>query len=157
MAIATDSVIVFHGTQDVADDTSTSTIADGAYSVAADVSTWTNDDDAPLGQAVLECQFDTTMPTVGNIGLFARCLNVVSTSDPEVPSDNYPHIFVGTFPIPFGVANDVNFFTIIPLFQIPGFLTSQTIDWYLKNNGTGQTIGVDWNLWITPLTHGPHG
>ncbi len=155
MAIATNDVIVKWGTQDQVDDGTTSTIADGAYSVAADITTWTNDDDAPLGQAVLECQFDTTMPTVGNIGLYARCLNVTGTSDPEIPSDNFPAVFVGSFLIPFGVANDVNFFTIIPMFQMPGFLTSQTIDWYLKNNGTGQVIGIDWNLWITPLTQGP--
>jgi len=156
MTIGTDSVIVFFGTQDQVDDGTTSTIADNAFSVAADVTTWTNDDDAPLGQAVLECQFDTTMPTVGSIGLYAHCLNVVSTNDPEVPSDNFPAVFVGSFLIPFGVSADTNFFTIIPMFQMPGFLSSQTIDWYIKNNRTAQTIGVDWNLWITPLTHGPH-
>lgn len=155
MAIETDDVIVKYGTQDQVDDGSTSAIANNAFSVAADINNWTNDDDAPIGQAVLECQFDTTMPTVGSIGLYARCLNVVGANEPEVPSDNFPGVFVGSFLIPFGVAADTNFFTTIPMLQLPGFLTSQVIDWYLKNNGTSQTIGVDWNLWITPLTHGP--
>lgn len=156
MPIGTDSVILFYGTQDQVDDGSTSTIANDAFSVAADISTWTNDDDAPLAQAVLECQFDSTMPTKGSIGLYARLLNVQSTNDPGVPDANFPHVFCGTFPIDYGVAADTNFFTVIPMFQLPGFQTSQQIDWYLKNQNTSQTIGIDWNLWITPLTHGPH-
>ena len=157
MTIGADSVIVFFGTQDQVDDGSTSTITNNAFSAAADVSTWTNDDDAPLGAAVLECQFDTTMPTVGSIGLFAHLLNVQGTNESGVPDGSNEHVHVGTFRIDFGVAADVNFFTIIPLFQMPMVKASQEVDWYLKNEGTGQTIGIDWNLWITPLTHGPHG
>jgi len=156
MAIGTDSVVLFFGTQDQVDDGTTSTISNNAFSVAADISAWTNDDDAPLAGAVLECQFDTTMPTVGSIGLYARLLNVQSTNDVGVPDANHESLFLGSFPIDFGVSPDVNFFSVIPMFQIPALITSQQIEFYLKNEATAQTIGIDWNLWITPLTHGPH-
>ena len=62
MAIGADSNIDFFGTQDVVDDTSTSTIANNAFSVAADIAEWTNTDVAPMANFVLECQFDTTAP-----------------------------------------------------------------------------------------------
>ena len=157
MAIGTDAAIWFFGTQDQVDDGTTSTVANDAFSVAADVdSAWTNDDDAPYGSAVLECQFDTTMPTVGSIGLYARLLNVQSTSDENAVDVNFSPNYVGTFIIDFGVANDVNFFTTIPLFSMPQAGAAQAIEWYIKNENTSQTIGIDWNLWITPKSLGPH-
>ncbi len=157
MTIGTDAAIWFHGTQDVVDDTTTSTIANNAFSVAADVvSNWTNDDDAPFGSAVLECQFDGTMPTVGTIGLYAQLLNVQSTNDEEAVTANFGAHRVGTFQIPFGVAADVNFFTTIDLFSMPQAGPAQAIVWFIKNEGTGQVIGIDWNLWITPKSMGPH-
>ncbi|KKM27705.1 hypothetical protein LCGC14_1572090 [marine sediment metagenome] len=157
MAIGTDAGIWFFGTQDVVDDTSTSTISSGSFSVAADAKLdWTNDDNAPYGSAVLECQFDTTMPTVGSIGLYAKLLNIQSTNDEGDTDGSYAPHFVGTFQIDFGVANDTNFFTVIDLFEMPQAGAAQAIVWFIKNEGTGQTIGVDWNLWITPKAFGPH-
>lgn len=157
MAIGQDSAIWFFGTQDQIDDGSTSTVGTGAFSVAADVdSTWTNDDDAPYGSAVLEAQFDTTMPSVGSIGLYARLLNVEGTDDEGATDASYAPHFVGSFQIDFGIANDVNFFMTIDLFEMPQAGAGQAIEWYLKNEGTGQTIGQDWNLWITPKAFGPH-
>lgn len=157
MAIAENDAIWKFGTQDQVDDGTTSTISNDAFSVAADVdSAWANDDDAPYGSAVLECQFDTTMPTVGSIGLYARLLNVQSTNDENETDGSFAPHFVGVFQIDFGVANDTNFFTVIDLFQMPQAGAGQVIEWYIKNDGTGQTIGVDWNLWITPKSLGPH-
>lgn len=155
MAIGTNDAIWKFGTQDQIDSTA-GTVADGAFSVAADVdSTWTNDDDAPYGSAALKCQFDTTMPTVGSIGLYARLLNVQSTNDLNAVDANFEHEFVGSFPIDFGVANDVDFWTAIPLFEMPQAGASQAIEWYIKNEGTGQTIGASWALYVTPKSFGP--
>lgn len=154
MAIGTDSVIVFWGTQDQIDDGTTGTVADGAFSEAS--SAWTNDDDAPFAQFILECQFDTTMPTVGAIDLYARPLNIQSTNEPGVPDVNNKSVLMGSFQIDFGVANDTNFFTVIEFAELPGFKTSQVYEFYFHNNATGRTIGIDWNLWVTPFTHGPH-
>lgn len=155
MAIVTDDAILKFGAADVIDSTS-GTIADNAFSVAGDVlSTWSNDDDAQWGAALFKGQFDATMPTIGSIGLYARLLDVDGANDMPVPSVNYPHINVGTFPIDFGVAADVDFYTMIALFLMPMWETSQIIEWYLKNQSTGRTIGTAWNLWVTPLTLGP--
>ena len=157
MAIGTDAAIWFFGTQDVVDDTTTSLILNNAFSVAADViSNWTNDDDALFGSAVLECQFDTTMPSAGSIGLYARLLNVRGTDDENATDASFAPHYVGTFTIDFGVANDTNFFTVIETFDMPQAGAAQAIEWYIKNENTGQTIGVDWNLWITPKSIGPH-
>lgn len=53
------------------------------------------------------------------------------------------------------VANDVNFFSVIDLFRMPQAGAGQIIEWYLKNEGTGEVIGIDWNLWITPKSMWP--
>lgn len=158
MTISTDAAIFFFGTQDEVTSGTPATIADDAFGKAdqgASVN-WTNDDDAPLGAAVLKLQFNTTFPTVGTIGLYAYLLNIQSTNDPGVPDADFPHTFIDNFPIDFGIAADTDFFTHIPLFQMPGIGTAQAIDWYLKNDGTGQTIGASYQLWITPVTQGPH-
>jgi hypothetical protein len=105
---------------------------------------------------VLKCQFDTTMPTVGSIGLYARPINIEGTNDAPVPDANFENYLVGVFPIDFGVAADVDFYTAIPVFQVPQMKASQEIEFYIKNEGTAQTIGASWNLWITPITDGPH-
>lgn len=158
MAISTDAGIWFFGTQDEVTSGTPATVADGAFGLAdqgASVN-WTNDDDAPYGAAVLKCQFDTTMPTAGSIGLYARLHNVQSTNDVNAPDSNFNHVFVGVFPIDFGVANDTDFYTVIPTFAMPMIASAQRIDWYIKNVNTGQTIGVSWQLWITPKSLGPH-
>ena len=158
MAIGTDAAIWFFGTQDEVTAGTPATIATGAFGKADQNSSvnWTNDDDAEFAAAVLKCQFDTTMPTTGSIGLLAHCLNVQSTNEPSVPDANYPHIQVGTFAIDFAAGADTDFYTVIPLLVIPQVYTSQAIDWYLHNQNTSQTIGQSWQLWITPMARGPH-
>lgn len=153
MAIGADDGIWKFGTQDEVS-SSPGTIADNAYLAAG--LTWTNDDDATDAAAVLKVQFDTTMPTVGNLLLYARLLNVQSTNDEEAVDANNPINLVGSFTIDYGVAADVDFYTTIPNFQIPVTKSSQEIDFYLLNNATGQTVGTSWQLWITPKSVGPH-
>lgn len=146
------------GTQDEVTSGTPATIANNAFGKAdqgASVN-WTNDDDAPYASAVLKCQFDSAMPTVGNVLLYAQVHNVQSTNDAQVPSATFPALLCGAFTIPFGVSADTDFYTTIPHFEIPQAGPSQRIDWYLQNNGTGQTMGVSWQLWITPKTIGPH-
>lgn len=154
MAISTDAVILFSGTQDEVTTGTPGTVASGAFSVAGDTADWTNDDDAPLAGAVIKCQFDTTFPTAGSIGLYCRMMNIQSTNDEPADSDSYH--FLGSFKIPYGATADVDFYAAIPLFEIPWLVTSQVLHFHIKNEGTGQTIGTGWQLWITPLTHGPH-
>ena len=154
MTIGADALIDFFGTQDQVDDGTTATVADDAFSEAS--SAWTNDDDAKFAKAVLECQFDTTMPTVGSIDLYVRPLNIQSTNDPGVPDASYKVAFLGSFIIDFGVSADTNMFLYTDEFELPNHQTSQIYEFYFHNNATGQTIGVDWNLWVLPTAPGPH-
>lgn len=158
MAIGTDDSVIKFGTQDEVTSGTPATISSGNFGKAdqGDTVNWTNDDDARFASAVLKCQFDTTMPTTGSIELYAHCIDVQSTNDLPVPDSDYPHIYCGTLPIDFGVAADTDFYTGIHEFEIPMFETSQEIDWYIRNVGTSQTIGVSWQLWIGPKADGPH-
>lgn len=158
MAITTDDNILKFGTQDEVTSGTPATISSGSFGKAdqgASVN-YTNDDDATMGAAVLKNQFDTTMPTVGSIELYAHLIDVQSTNDTGVPDANNPTLYIGTFPIDFGVANDVDYFSTIPRFSMPNIGTAQRIDWYILNQGTSQTIGVSWQLFITPISEGPH-
>lgn len=153
MAIGTDSGIWFFGTQTEVSSSQT-TLANNAYVACG--SNFTNSDDAPSASAVMKLQFDTTAPTVGNILLFGELQDVQSTNDMDAPSDNYPHVLLGAFPIVWSKAIDTDYYTTIPHFELPVMASSQVIQFWIKNNGTGQTIGTGWQLWITPKTLGPH-
>jgi len=156
MTIGTDALINFYGTQDQVD-SSAGTIANDAMSVAGDVSDWTNDDDAPGAVFTLKCQFDTTFPSVGSIDLHAVLLNIQSTNDEnDADASHEPH-YLGSFQIDFGVAADTDFYTTLHVPELPpGIQTSQIYRFFIKNNGTAQTIGTGWGLWVTPVTQGPH-
>ena len=158
MAIGSNDFILKYGTQDEVTSGTPATISNDTFGKADQGASinWTNDDDAPFAAGVLKCQFDTTMPSIGFIGLYAHLLNVQSTNDTGVPDANHPYVFVGTFPIDFGIAADTDFYTPLPRFTVPMIGSAQAIDWYLKNDGTAQTLGVSWQLWITPLALGPH-
>jgi hypothetical protein len=158
MAISTDAGIWFPGTQDEVTSGTPATISSGSFGKAdqgASVA-WTNADDAPWAAAVLKCQFDTTMPTAGAIHLYAHLLNIQSTNDTGAPDANYPHRWCAWFPIDFGVSADTDFYTETGIFALPMHTTAQAVDWYIENRGTSQTLGVSWQLWITPLSLGPH-
>ena len=155
MTIGTDALIKFSGTQDQVDSSSGS-VANDAFSVAGDVSDWTNDDDSPGAFFTLRAQF-ATMPTVGSISLHCAVLNIQSTNDEsDVDSSNDGH-FLGEFKIDFGIGNATNFYAGLHVPELPpGIATSQIYRFFIKNNGTSQTVTAGWGLWVTPTTHGPH-
>lgn len=159
MTIGANDAIWKFGTQDEVTSGTPAAISSNGYGKADQGGTvaWTNDDDSIFASAVLKAAFSTTMPTVGSISLYAHVLNVQSTNDPPAPSANYPHILVGTFGIDFGTTAGTNFYTAIPEIRIPQLASGQAIDWYIRNDGTGQSIAASWQLWITPKTPGPHG
>ncbi len=155
MAIQADDAIWKFGTPDKIDSTS-GTVANDVFSVAGDVdSAWKNDDNAPFGSAVLAVAF-ATMPTVGSIGLYARLLDVEGTNDENAPlTAGYSPNFLGSFQIDFNVANGVTFRTTIAHFSMPQAGLDQAIEYYIKNEGTAQTISASWTLHVTPKTMGP--
>lgn len=154
MAIGTNDAIEKFGTQDAVDDGSTSSIADGAFSVAADITAWTNDDDAPSGRFVLRCQWGTVTSIAGKaVNLYGRPMNVEGTNDPPAPSANYLREALGSFTAPAASASTDVWLTLDV--DLPNFYSSQVWEFYLENL-TGQTIAAGWAMWVTPATIGPH-
>ena len=150
MAIGTDSTIVFTGTQDTVTST-TSSVADGAYSVSGDITTWTADDDAPDAAITLASTF-ASAPDVGSVVLlFARKMNVEGTNDDNEPSDNFQHTYLGLFSL--DAVTSEQFCTIDISMQV--YKSSSEYDFYIKCMA-GQTMSAGWDAYPTPKTLGPH-
>lgn len=151
MAIGTDSAIEFFGTQDTLG-TSSATVADAAFSIAGDLSTWTNDDDALMASVTALIDYAVAPDASSSVNLYLRLLNTQSTNDSDVPDANFQHFYVGSFPV-----NDVttNQYVTIDI-SLPNGKTSQEYEFYIENK-TGQTIQAGWDIYVTPKTIGPHG
>ena len=155
MAISTDSVIDFFGTKDAVDDTSTSSIADAAFSVTADITAWTNDDDSPACVMQLTCQW-SVVPTDGSvINIYARKMNIDGTNDSPIPSAANLDQYIGSFVADGAVGTATDAYLVTNWLTLPNHYTSQVYEFYIENQ-TGQTISADWDLDITPVTKGPH-
>lgn len=154
MTIDTGARIDFFGTQDEVT-TSPATVATGDYSIATDTSVWTNDDDAPeaLWRLVLTAAGIGGTPT-GDIDLYLQPQNIDgSTGDQIIPSDNFKHTYVGTFPIH---KVDADQQIVIGPFDLPNYKTSSEFIPFIKNK-MGVATGTTWELHVIPKTDGPHG
>ena len=159
MAIGTDDLIVKFGTQDQVTVASPGSVANGAFSAAGDVNDWTNDDDAPMAMFVLVLQDLSGAATAGDsIGLYCKPLNFVNTTgDHQGPNTNLPTIYLGSFVVDAvdPAASDDNY-GLGPIL-LPNYYTSQVFEFYIENNLTTVSIdAADWELWITPISYGPH-
>ena len=154
MAIGSDSAIAFFGTQDEVT-TSPATVADGNYSIASDTSTWTNDDDAPLAmwRLLLTAAGLGGAPDGGTVDLYLQPQNIDgSTGDQFIPSDNFQHTYIGSFPIQ---QTDADQQILIGPLALPNYKTSSEFIPFIKNN-CGQALGTTWTLHVIPMTYGPH-
>lgn len=116
-----------------ADDASYGVVADGAY--------------YPDAKFVLSFAFGTA-PTEGTvIALYARPLNISGTNDAEVPETARPTVFIGSF-----VVNNV---TTTQYAELLARDVPWEADYYIHNNGTGQTISAGWTLTVTPFSVKP--
>lgn len=150
MAISTDSVIHFFGTQDTLGTTSAA-VSNDAFSIAGDLSTWVNDDDAPQASVILLANFSVAPDASSSINLYLRLLDFQSTNDGDVPDANFQHVFVGSFPL-----NDVTTAQYIPIeISLPNVETSQNYEFYVENK-SGQSLPAGWDIFVTPKTLGPH-
>ncbi len=150
MAISTDAAIEFFGTQDTVT-SSSSSVADDAFSVSGDITAWTNDDDAISASAILELTYSVAPTIHTGVNLYARLINIVSTSDQDTPDADYQHVYLGTYPL-----NNVTSEQFISIeIHLPNTKTSQEIEFYIENKG-GQTISAGWDLHVTPKAIGPH-
>lgn len=104
----------------------------------------------PDGEFCLVCAF-ATAPTEGAvIALYAAPQDVggpFGSEDTETPETTRPTYPVGVF-----VVNNVTSQQVITLraFDLPF-----KAQYYIHNNGTGQTISAGWYLSVSPFTKGP--
>lgn len=159
MAIGTDDAIHKFGTQDQVTVASPGSVANAAFSAASDVNDWTNDDNAPMATFVLVLQDLSGAATAGDtVDLYCKPLNVVNTTgDHQGPNTNLRTIFLGSFHVdavdPAGT--DDNY--VLGPVALPNTKTSQEYEFYIYNNLTTVSIdAADWELWVTPVTFGPH-
>ncbi|MCC7082181.1 MAG: hypothetical protein IT530_16030 [Burkholderiales bacterium] len=153
MTIATNDRIEKFGAQASVDDGSTSAIASGAFSVAADIAAWTNTDDAPMAALVLRCQWATVTGVANRaVNVYVRLLNIQGTNDPVSPGVNRFGTYLGSFTIYAASANTDYYFDA--RVELPNMQSGQEYEFYLENQ-SGQTISAGWALWVTPVTDGP--
>ncbi|MEE8207352.1 MAG: hypothetical protein V3T88_00130 [Nitrosomonadaceae bacterium] len=150
MAISTDAAIHVFGTQDTLG-TSSAAVADTAFSIAGDLSTWTNDDDAPQASVTVLANFSVA-PTANTVlNMYLRPLNIQSTNDGDVPDANFQHMYVGSLPL-----NDVTTAQYITIdISLPNTKTSQEYEFYVENL-SGQSLPAGWDVYVTPKTIAPH-
>lgn len=149
MAIGTDAAIEFFGTQDTLG-TSSAAVSDGAFSIAGDLSTWTNDDDAPTANVVLLANYSSAPDTNSSLALFVRPIDIQSTNDQDVPTANFQHSYVGSFPVKDVTTAQYSSINI----SLPNTKTSQGYEFYIQND-SGQTVPAGWDIYVTPKTIGP--
>ena len=150
MAISTGAAIEFFGTQDTLGTTS-SAVANAAFSAAGDLSTWTNDDDAVSASVTLFANFSVAPTANTSVNLYLRLLDVQSTNDGTVPDANFQHTYVGSFPL-----NDSTVAQYITIdIGLPNSVTSQQYEFYIENS-SGQSLPAGWDIYVTPKAIGPH-
>jgi hypothetical protein len=151
MAISTDSVIEFYGTQDSLANT-TSAVNNGAFSDGTnDLSSWTNDDDAPMAAFVFTGTYSVAPTANTTVDLYAALQNITSTNDQQAPDANFQHTYIGSFPL-----NDNTSAQYIAIrAALPNTATSQVYNFYIYNDA-GQQLGASWDLQVTPISYGPH-
>ncbi len=153
MTISTDARIQFFGTRDSLDDGTTSAITAGSYSVAADITAWTNDDDAERAMLDVAIAY-TSIPTAGGVlKFYMRRLNFNGTNDERTPDDDNQGAYVGSVSVDNLGSSTVQYFTIE--IDLNNVKTSQEYEFYMKNDAD-QTMDANWTADITPIAPGPH-
>lgn len=140
--------IVFKGTEKTLEANGAS-IANNALAQADDASYGIVADGAsyPDARFVLTGTFSVAPTENTTLALYARPLNIDGTADADAPETTRPTQYIGVF-----VVNNVTSAQSL-------VLDAQNVPWeadyYIHNNGTGQTLGAGWKLLVTPCTIGP--
>lgn len=149
MAISTGTAVEFFGTQDTLGTTSAA-VSNNAFSIAGDLSTWTNDDDAISASVTILANFSVAPTASTSINLYLRLLAVQSTNDGTVPDANFQHTYVGSFPL-----NDSTVAQYITIdIGLPNTKANQTYEFYVENK-SGQSLPAGWDIYVTPKAIGP--
>jgi len=114
---------------------------DASYSIATDGAYY------PDACFVLTGTFSVAPTENATLALYARPLNIDGTTDADAPETTRPTQFIGTF-----VVNNV---TTAQSLVCNAQDVPWEADYYIHNNGTGQTLSAGWKLLVTPCTIGP--
>ena len=149
MAITTGAAVEVFGTQDTLG-TSSAAVADDAFSVAGDLSTWTNDDDVVSASVTLLANFASPPTANTPVNLYLRLLGVQGGNDGTIPDANFQHTYVGSFPL-----NDSTAAQYITIdIGLPNTKTSQTYEFYVENS-SGVSLPAGWDIYVTPKSIEP--
>lgn len=114
---------------------------DANYSISADGAYY------PSAKFVLGFTFSSTPAEGSVLALYARPLDVDGTNDTEVPESTRPTVYIGSF-----VVNNV---TTAQYAELVADIVPWAAEYYVHNNGTGQTVSAGWTLKVTPCTVKP--
>ena len=136
-------------------DSTSAAVNDGSYSVAGDLNTWTNSDDARSANVALRWQFPSgTFDSNPYVELHARRIDYTGTMDEEVPSDDYRGALVGRFRLDAGLAATTNSVSMTNI-DLNNFKPAQVYEFYTKVVA-GVQMSAGWKVEIMPLTDGAH-
>lgn len=151
MAISTDTVVDFFGTQDVLTTNSTS-LGSSAFATTASVVNWTNDDNAPEAGMVFRGVWATAPAAGGSVPVYARHIAVsTAAEDMTQPTTTFKYHLVAIFPVDTSTAVQV----LTERLYLPNLEDSQVYQFFAENQ-TSQALSSDYTLNITPLTKGPN-
>ena len=114
---------------------------DASYSIATDGAYY------PDARFVLTGSFATEPTENSTLALYARPLNIDGTADADAPETTRPTQYIGVFA--------VNNVTTAQSLVLMAQNVPWEADYYIHNNGTGQTLSAGWKLLVTPCTIGP--
>jgi hypothetical protein len=114
---------------------------DATYSISADGAYY------PDARFVISATFGTAPTENTLLSLYARPLDVDGTNDTEVPDATRPTVYIGAF--------TVNNVTTAQYITLTAYDVPWLAEYYIHNNGTGQTVSAGWTLKVTPFTLAP--
>jgi hypothetical protein len=112
---------------------------DAVYDVVADGASF------PHAEFVLTGTFSVAPVEGAVLALYARPLDIDGTLDADIPETTRAPVFIGTFTV-----NNVTTAQTLPLNGLFAYDVPRRAEYYVHNNGTGQTLAAGWKLIVTP-------
>jgi hypothetical protein len=151
MAISTDTLVDFFGTQDLVTETSTPSLGSSGFTSTAAIVNWTNDDDAPEAAVVFRGTWNTAPGSGEAVLLYSRMAAISSAAeDMTIPSTTNKQKLLGSFSV--DASTEIQ---VLPaVVGLPNMEASQVYQFFLENQ-TAQSLSSNWTLNVTPRTQGP--
>lgn len=125
-------------------------MATNAGPISAGTLATSNHSNFPRLDFVLNCSFSASHASGSSVHLYARPLDVDSTSDQDAPGASFLHKLIGAFLIPGFSTSAVH---IVTFDNVPSSPIGP-VEFYLDNK-TNTPISAGWTLKCTPKTYVP--